>query len=137
MVWRPRRGGKVSERRPVYGAGSVSRDFQTSAALWFSPIFQLTVEKVKEGSPSRKKLRISVPAIIEEEGDVFGAWIPSLPGCVAMGDTFEEARENLEAALRDVLDLHKKEGTFPNFRDPRKDEIQVEMTDLIWISVPW
>lgn len=51
------------------------------------------------------------PILIERAGDGgYGAWAPDLPGCVALGDTIEDA----EREMRDAIDLHieglKREG---------------------------
>ncbi|MGH6841504.1 MAG: type II toxin-antitoxin system HicB family antitoxin [Methylocella sp.] len=35
----------------------------------------------------------------EEEGKAAGVWFPDLPGCVAAGDTLDEAMRNAAAAL--------------------------------------
>jgi predicted RNase H-like HicB family nuclease len=63
-----------------------------------------------EGGNFMKRLAILHPA---EEGG-YWAEIPSLPGCVSEGDTFEEAVENIrEAALAwiDVATDHARSQT--------------------------
>jgi predicted RNase H-like HicB family nuclease len=41
--------------------------------------------------------------VIMEEGDTsFGAYVPDLPGCVAVGETREEALE----LIREAIELH-------------------------------
>lgn len=49
---------------------------------------------------------------IEETGDGYGAFVPDLPGCVAAGDTYEEA----EQLIREAIPFHM-EGLRSN-RDP-------------------
>jgi len=45
----------------------------------------------------------------KEEGSLWGVFFPDLPGCVAAGETADEAVTNAIAALRDFADL-KAEG---------------------------
>jgi predicted RNase H-like HicB family nuclease len=40
--------------------------------------------------------------IIERGAEGFGAYVPDLPGCVAVGDTEEETR----AAIRIAIEMH-------------------------------
>lgn len=46
--------------------------------------------------------------VVEEGSDSFGAHVPDLPGCIAVGETREEAirliREAIELHLRDLQD---------------------------------
>lgn len=37
--------------------------------------------------------------IIEKGSESYGAYVPDLPGCVAVGETPEEARELIEEAI--------------------------------------
>lgn len=41
-------------------------------------------------------------AIIEREGDTWGAYVPDLPGCVAVGET----RERAEDLIAEAIALH-------------------------------
>lgn len=44
-------------------------------------------------------------AVFEEEEDSgYSVSVPALPGCFSQGDTFEEARKNIEEAIRLYLD---------------------------------
>lgn len=44
-------------------------------------------------------------AVFEEEEDGgYSVSVPALPGCFSQGDTFEEARKNIEEAIRLYLD---------------------------------
>jgi predicted RNase H-like HicB family nuclease len=40
--------------------------------------------------------------IIEREGNTFGAYVPDLPGCVAVGETEDEVR----LLIREAIELH-------------------------------
>jgi len=44
-----------------------------------------------------------------EEGG-YTVTVPALPGCVTEGDTVEEALENVEDAIRSVLEYLKESG---------------------------
>jgi predicted RNase H-like HicB family nuclease len=42
-------------------------------------------------------------AVVIEQGESsFGAWVPDLPGCVAVGETAEE----VEALIREAIQFH-------------------------------
>jgi predicted RNase H-like HicB family nuclease len=38
--------------------------------------------------------------IEHEKGSNYSAYVPDLPGCVSVGDTIEEVRDNIQAAIR-------------------------------------
>jgi len=42
--------------------------------------------------------------LIDGEPGAYGVVFPELPGCIAMGDTVDEAIENAGEALRDWMD---------------------------------
>ncbi len=42
--------------------------------------------------------------VIEKAGANYGAYVPDLPGCVATGDTAEEAEDNIREAIRFHID---------------------------------
>lgn len=44
------------------------------------------------------QIKITVPIVIQPDGDGYLAYVPSLPGCCAGGDTLEEARNNIRDA---------------------------------------
>ncbi|MEA2139072.1 MAG: hypothetical protein QOG56_2222 [Solirubrobacteraceae bacterium] len=49
--------------------------------------------------------------VIIERGDAgFGAWAPDLPGCVAVGDTLEEAEREMREAIAFHLDGMREDG---------------------------
>ncbi len=49
--------------------------------------------------------------VLEKSSDGYGAYVPDLPGCVAMGDT----REETEALIREAIEFHiegmREDGT--------------------------
>lgn len=47
-------------------------------------------------------MRYQYAVIIERAEDNYGAYVPDLPGCVAVGDTVVE----VEANIRDAIALH-------------------------------
>lgn len=50
-------------------------------------------------------------AVIIEEGESsFGAYVPDLPGCVAVGETREEALQLIQEAIEFHLEGMKQEG---------------------------
>lgn len=53
--------------------------------------------------------------IIEEGKSSFGAYVPDLPGCVAVGETREEALQLIQEAIEFHLEGMKQEGqTIPD-----------------------
>lgn len=48
--------------------------------------------------------------VIEEGEDSFGAYVPDLPGCVAVGDTREEALSLIEEAIGLHVEMLREEG---------------------------
>lgn len=74
--------------------------------------------------------------IQEEEGKIFTASVPAVPGCHAQGGTYEEAQKNIKEALELCLEESKsnkwyaqrisfpvetkKEGSFSIFNLPVK-----------------
>jgi predicted RNase H-like HicB family nuclease len=50
-------------------------------------------------------------AIVIERGDTsYGAYVPDLPGCVAVGETREEATQLIHEAIEAHLELLREEG---------------------------
>jgi predicted RNase H-like HicB family nuclease len=43
----------------------------------------------------------------------FGAWAPDLPGCVALGDTYEECLREMREAVAFHLDGLREDGATP------------------------
>ena len=48
--------------------------------------------------------------ILEEGPSSFGAYVPDLPGCVAVGDTREEVLKLIQEAIEFHLEGMKEEG---------------------------
>ena len=44
-----------------------------------------------------------------EEGG-YAAYVPSLPGCISEGDTYEEALRNIKEAIKGWIDVSMKFG---------------------------
>lgn len=48
--------------------------------------------------------------VIEEGPESFGAYVPDLPGCVAVGTTRAEVESLIREAITDHLELMREEG---------------------------
>ncbi|HEY9700845.1 MAG TPA: type II toxin-antitoxin system HicB family antitoxin [Allocoleopsis sp.] len=49
--------------------------------------------------------------VIYEKGEAnWGAIVPDLPGCVSIGDTFEEVKENIKEAIELYLEVLTERG---------------------------
>lgn len=49
--------------------------------------------------------------VIYEQGETgWGAYIPDLPGCVAVGDTREEVEELIQSAIKMHLEAMREDG---------------------------
>lgn len=48
--------------------------------------------------------------VIERGNSNFGAYVPDLPGCVAVGDSQEEVLERIEKAIQMHLDGMREDG---------------------------
>jgi predicted RNase H-like HicB family nuclease len=44
--------------------------------------------------------RFTIPVVIERDQDGYFAFCPVLPGCYTQGDSYEEAIENIQDAVR-------------------------------------
>ncbi|ACK66496.1 protein of unknown function UPF0150 [Rippkaea orientalis PCC 8801] len=50
-------------------------------------------------------------AVIYEKGQTnWGAIVPDLPGCVSIGDSFEEVQENVKEAIALYLEVLEERG---------------------------
>lgn len=50
-------------------------------------------------------------AVIYEKGETnWGAFVPDLPGCVSIGDTLEEVKENIKEAMELYLEVLIERG---------------------------
>jgi len=50
------------------------------------------------------------PVVIEKTETGFSAYSPDVPGCVAVGDTEQETRQNFQDALRSHFDAMREVG---------------------------
>lgn len=64
-------------------------------------------------------------AIIEQGPTSFGAYLPDLPGCVAVGDTREEAIALITDAVKYHLELMSEHGE--EIPEPTSAAIEVEV----------
>ena len=48
--------------------------------------------------------------VIERKGDTFGAYVPDLPGCVAVGDSIEEVEQLIQEAIGFHLEGLQEDG---------------------------
>jgi predicted RNase H-like HicB family nuclease len=48
--------------------------------------------------------------VIEREGASFGAYVPDLPGCVAVGESAAEARQLIREAIALHLEAMQEDG---------------------------
>lgn len=53
---------------------------------------------------------VSYPALVDGEQGAYGVVFPDLPGCVAMGNTVDEALQHAEEALRDYVSEMRNSG---------------------------
>lgn len=51
--------------------------------------------------------------VIEKAQDNYSAYVPDLPGCVAMGATIEEVEAHIRQAIEFHLDGLREDGTPP------------------------
>lgn len=63
--------------------------------------------------------------IIEKGETSFGAYVPDLPGCVAVGETREEAKQLIQEAIEFHLEGMKQEGL--NIPEPASTSELVEV----------
>jgi antitoxin HicB len=61
----------------------------------------------------------------EEEDGGYSVSVPALPGCFSQGDTFEEAKKNIEEAIRLYLDDADEETQ--DYLRSRKGEVVVSV----------
>ena len=67
-------------------------------------------------------MKIKVVLEPAEEGG-YTAYVPSLPGCISEGDTYEEAIENIKEAIE--LYLEPDEDELFEYRDAKVAEVVV------------
>lgn len=63
----------------------------------------------------------SYAVVIERADDGYGAWSPELPGCVALGDTPEQAATEMREAIRGAAPGARRAGAQADRRAGRPD----------------
>jgi antitoxin HicB len=58
----------------------------------------------------RKKIYKFTAVFEKNEDGGYTVTVPSLPGCISEGDTFDEALENIKEAITLYLEVMKKDG---------------------------
>ena len=53
---------------------------------------------------------VEYTVIYERGATNWGAYIPDLPGCVSIGDTFLEVQENIKEAIELYLEVLREDG---------------------------
>lgn len=48
--------------------------------------------------------------VVEKAGNNYSAYVPDIPGCVATGDTIDEVKQHMQAAIEFHLDGMCEEG---------------------------
>lgn len=72
-------------------------------------------------------------AVIVEEGKTsFGAYVPDLPGCVAVGETREEALKLIEEAIEFHIEGLREDGQPIPESSSRVEYVGVNATYRIW-----
>lgn len=56
------------------------------------------------------KVKVEYTVIYEKGKTNWGAYIPDLPGCVSIGDTFLEVQENIKEAIDLYLEVLQEDG---------------------------
>ncbi len=64
--------------------------------------------------------------IIEEGSSSYGAFVPDLPGCVAVGETKDEVLETIKEAIEFHIEGLKEDGA--DIPEPHCDSAQVEVS---------
>jgi predicted RNase H-like HicB family nuclease len=62
--------------------------------------------------------------MFQDEDGVFIAECPSIPGCVSQGNTEEEAEKNIQAAIKECLEVRAEKG-MPLTVTTRQVEVQI------------
>lgn len=63
-----------------------------------------------------KKFNFKV-IITQDEGGIFVASCPSIPGCHSQGDTYEEAQKNIEKVIKLCLKVAEEDKEYENTID--------------------
>lgn len=84
-----------------------------------------SIYKQAQMAKGRKKITMRDIIIIEKAANNFSAYCPDLPGCIAVGDTIEETKQNMREAIAFHLEGIIEDG------DPIP-----QPSDAAWIDVP-
>jgi predicted RNase H-like HicB family nuclease len=64
--------------------------------------------------------------VIYEQGETnWGAIVPDLPGCVSIGDTFEEVQSNVKEAIALYLEVLAERGEEPSQPSMRVGSVEI------------
>ena len=63
-----------------------------------------------------------------EEGG-YTVYVPSLPGCISEGDTYEEALENVKEAIKEWIEVSEQFGDEIPQSDVIVDVVEVSLSD--------
>jgi predicted RNase H-like HicB family nuclease len=74
--------------------------------------------KVKLRSKSHISILEYNCIFMEEESGGYSVWVPDLPGCASQGETFEEAKKNIQEAIELYLEDEPTEVAW--HVDPRR-----------------
>jgi predicted RNase H-like HicB family nuclease len=67
-------------------------------------------------------------AILENEGDAWGAYVPDLPGCVSAGSSREEAEQLIREAIAFHIEGMREDGA-PVPMPSAKDAVLVDVPE--------
>jgi predicted RNase H-like HicB family nuclease len=66
-------------------------------------------------------------AVIIEQGEKnYSAYVPDLPGCVSVGDTLDEVKEEIRSAIEFHLDGMRADGQIPPKPSSRAEYIDID-----------
>ncbi|WP_419552563.1 type II toxin-antitoxin system HicB family antitoxin [Candidatus Poriferisodalis sp.] len=65
-------------------------------------------------------------AIVETTGTGYSAYVPDVPGCIAVGETYEETVQQMQEALRYHLEWMREDGD--EIPEPISSAAQVEVS---------
>ena len=63
-----------------------------------------------------------------EEGG-YTVYVPSLPGCISEGDTYEEALENVKEAIKEWIEVSEQFGDEIPQSDVIVDVVEISLSD--------
>lgn len=63
--------------------------------------------------------------VIEKASDTFGAYVPDLPGCVAVGESRQEALALIREAIQFHLEGIREEGGLPPVPSSEMEYVEV------------